>query len=165
MRLSARMRVAVVTLLALSSLSLAGCGAQIPADPSGTLAAVEGGTLRAGVTPNGRVMDVSDDEPSGSEADAIRAFADSLDADVEWTVGSEEALVRELENGGLDLIAGGLTDQTPWTDKAGVTRPYAEITAQDGRTLKLVMLVPLGENAFLSRLETFLSERAKAGAL
>ncbi|SDQ59027.1 transporter substrate-binding domain-containing protein [Microbacterium sp. cf332] len=152
-------------LVMLSSVALAGCGLSIPTDPSGTLASVEGGTLRAGVSPDGEWVQVDGDEPEGSEPDAIRAFADSLDADVEWTVGSEEALVRELENGGLDLIAGGITDQTPWTDKAGVTRPYAEATAKDGSTLKVVMLVPLGENAFLSHLETFLSERAKAGEL
>lgn len=154
-----------VLLLLSSPLALSGCGLTIPTDPSGTLAAVEGGTLRAGISPNGDWADVGGDEPQGREPDAIRAFADSLDADVEWTVGSEEALVRELENGGLDLIAGGLTDQTPWTDKAGVTRPYAEAIAKDGSTLKVVMLVPLGENAFLSRLETFLSERSTAGAL
>jgi ABC-type amino acid transport substrate-binding protein len=157
--------VGAVLLLLTSSLALAGCGLSIPTDPSGTLTSVEGGTLRAGVSPDGEWVQVDGEEPQGSEPDAIRAFADSLDADVEWTVGSEEALVRELENGGLDLIAGGITDQTPWTDKAGVTRPYAEATAKDGSTLKVVMLVPLGENAFLSRLETFLSERARAGEL
>lgn len=162
---SARSRPAVLAALVLATATLSGCGLSIPTDPSGTLAAVEGGTLRAGVTPNGDFVEVSGDTPRGIEVDAISAFADSLDAEVEWTVGSEEALVRELENGGLDLIAGGLTDQTPWTDKAGVTRPYAEATAEDGSTLKLVMLAPLGENAFLSRLETFLSERSTAGAL
>ncbi len=157
--------VGAVLLVLASSLALSGCGLRIPTDPSGTLASVEGGTLHAGVSPNGRWIEVGGDVPRGSEADAIRAFAESLDADVDWTIGSEEALVRELENGGLDLIAGGLTDQTPWTEQAGVTRPYAEVTAQNGEKLKLVMLVPLGENAFLSRLETFLSERATAGEL
>jgi ABC-type amino acid transport substrate-binding protein len=157
--------VGAVLLMLSSAAALTGCGLSIPTDPSGTLASVEGGTLRAGVSPDGEWVQVDGEEPQGREPDAIRAFADSLDADVEWTVGSEEALVRELENGGLDLIAGGITDQTPWTDKAGVTRPYAEATAKDGSTLKVVMLVPLGENAFLSRLETFLSERAKAGEL
>ncbi|MFZ8756195.1 transporter substrate-binding domain-containing protein [Microbacterium sp. HMH0099] len=114
--------------------------------------------MHAGVTPNGTFVRVDGGEPTGRDVEAIRAFADSLDAEVEWTVGAEEALVRGLENGDLDVVAGGLTDKTPWTNKAGMTRPYAEATLDDGRTAKLVMLVPIGENAFLSRLETFLDE-------
>lgn len=143
--------------LAAATLLLSGCGLDIPADPEGTLATVRGGELRAGVSPNGALLDVSGPEPAGAEADAIRAFAESLDAEVEWTVGSEEALVRGLEDGEIDLVAGGLTDQTPWLDKAGVTRAYREITDERGRQHKLVMLVPLGENAFLSELEVFLT--------
>lgn len=142
------------------SLLLGGCGVKIPADPSGTLDAVQGGVLRAGVTPNGEWVCLDGNEPTGSEIDALTHFAESLDADVEWTVGSEEALVRGLENGELDVVAGGLTDQTPWAHKAGLTRPYDEVTLADGSTIKLVMLVPLGENAFVSTLETFLTAEA-----
>ncbi|SDO39501.1 hypothetical protein SAMN04487848_0742 [Microbacterium sp. ru370.1] len=146
--------------LGLAVLLTAGCGIRIPADPEGTLEAVEGGTLRAGVSPNGDWIRLGDDQPAGTEADALRAFARAHDATVEWTVGSEEALVRGLENGDLDVVAGGLTDETPWTNKAGMTRPYAESTLADGSTVKLVMLVPLGENAFVSELETFLTAEA-----
>lgn len=135
---------------------LSGCGISIPTDPDGTLDRVRGGELRVGVSPNPGFIEVGGGRPSGAEIDAIEAFADHLDADIDWTVGSEEALVRALEDERLDLVAGGLTDQTPWIDKAGVTRPYAEVTAEDGETHRLVMLVPLGENAFLSDLETFL---------
>ena len=145
-------------------LALSGCGMQIPADPSGTLDAVRGGTLRVGVSPNeGFVASgiPADDDPMGPEVDLIEEFADSLDADVAWTVGSEEALVRQLERGKLDLVAGGLTDATPWVDSAGVTRPYTEVVDDDGTTLKIVMLTRLGENAFLSELETFLGDHAE----
>lgn len=140
------------------ALVLAGCGIHIPSDPDGTLDAVRSGVLHAGVTPNGDLIEVRGEEPTGDEAEAIRAFADSLGADVEWTIGSEEALVRALENHSVDLVAGGLTDRTPWVQHAGVTRPYRETTGESGETLKLVMLVPLGENAFLSELETFLAD-------
>lgn len=139
------------------TLALAGCSGTFPADPDGTLQSVEGGELRVGISPNGRLVQVDADEPTGEEVEAIRAFAAELDADVEWTVGSEETLVRGLEDGRLDLVAGGITDDTPWTDKAGATRAYREISDAEGRPLELVMLVPLGENAFLSELETFLS--------
>jgi len=146
--------------VAAASLLLGGCGVQIPTDPSGTLDAVQGGVLRAGVTPNGEWVRMDENEPTGSEIDALTRFAKSLDADVEWTVGSEQALVRGLEDGELDVVAGGLTDHTPWTNKAGMTRPYAEATLADGSTVELVMLVPLGENAFVSTLETFLTDEA-----
>ena len=151
-----------------SVLSLCGCGLTIPSDPSGTLDAVRGGVLRAGVSPNAPFVDVTgvDDEPTGTEptgteVEAIEAFADHLDADVEWTIGSEEELVRDLEDGELDLVAGGLTDETPWSDKAGVTRAYDDVTDDDGRVQKLVMLAPMGENAFISELETFLSRYSR----
>ncbi len=137
-------------------LLLAGCG--VPADPDGTLDRVTGGVLRVGVSPNGGFTMVDDGKVSGSEADLVAEFAASIDADVVWTVASEEALVRELEHGGLDLVIGGLTDETPWIDKAGMTRPYAEHTDERGETHKLVMLVPLGENGFLVELERFLHD-------
>ena len=151
-----------------SVLSLCGCGLTIPSDPSGTLDAVRGGVLRAGVSPNAPFVDVTGveeeptgTEPTGTEVEAIEAFADHLDADVEWTIGSEEDLVRDLEDGELDLVAGGLTDETPWSDKAGVTRSYDDVTDDDGSVLKLVMLAPMGENAFISELETFLSRYSR----
>ncbi|WP_460774375.1 hypothetical protein [Microbacterium sp. GXF7504] len=137
-------------------LASAGCGAHIPTDPDGTLDRVRGDELRVGVSPNAGFVEVDGDVPSGTEVRAIEAFADSLEADVSWTVGSEEALVRGLEDDRLDLVAGGITDDTPWVDRAGMSRPYADVTDADGRTRHLVMLVPLGENAFLSELETFL---------
>jgi hypothetical protein len=144
----------------ISVLSLCGCGLTIPSDPSGTLDAVRGDVLRAGVSPNAPFVDITagDAAPTGTEIEAIEAFADHLDADVKWTIGSEEELVRELEDGELDIVAGGLTDETPWSDKAGVTRSYDDVTDDDGSTLKLVMLAPIGENAFISDLETFLSD-------
>ena len=161
-----------------SVLSLCGCGLTIPSDPSGTLDAVRGGVLRAGVSPNAPFVDVTGVdaeptgteptgteptgiEPTGTEVEAIEAFADHLDADVEWTIGSEEELVRDLEDDELDLVAGGLTDATPWSEKAGVTRSYDDVTDDDGSVLKLVMLAPMGENAFISELETFLSRYSR----
>lgn len=150
----------IVALLMATALAVAasGCGIRIPADPDGTLAAVEGGVLRAGVSPNGEWVRVEPEGVAGTDVDRLRAFARSLDADVEFTVGSEEALVRGLKDGDLDVVAAGLTDATPWTADAGVSRPYAEATLGDGSRASIVMLVPLGENAFLSRLETFLVE-------
>lgn len=138
--------------------TLTGCSVQIPADPNGTLDAVRDATLHVGVSAHSGFVEIdSSGAVAGSEVDAVEAFADTLGADIEWTVGSEEVLVRGLENGRLDMVAAGITDETPWADHAGMTRPYAEAVLEDGTTHKLVMLVPTGENAFLTELETFLA--------
>ncbi|WP_229703278.1 hypothetical protein [Microbacterium murale] len=126
----------------------------VPTDPDSTLQQVSGGDLRVGVSPAEGLADVSTDAPTGPLVDLVDTFADSLDADVEWTIDSEETLVGMLEEDDLDLVVGGFTDQTPWIDRAGVTRGYTGIPGADGRSI--VMLVPLGENAFLSELELFL---------
>lgn len=135
-----------------------GCAVGIPRDPEGTLDRVSGDTLHVGVSPNSTFAQVDGGAVTGSEVDLVEDFAETIDAEIVWQVGSEEALVRDLEHHELDIIIGGLTDETPWTDKAGMTRPYDEVTDGRGTTHKLVMLVPAGENAFLATLETFLTE-------
>ncbi|KKX99476.1 hypothetical protein AAY78_01785 [Microbacterium sp. Ag1] len=136
--------------------SLSGCGVTVPADPDGTLSTVSGGELRVGTAPDGDLVHVDGGAPSGSIVDLVDEFASSIDAETDWTVASEETLVSMLEDGELDLIAGGITSDTPWVDKAGVSRGYTQIQGANGR--EIVMLVPLGENAFLTKLETFLDE-------
>jgi ABC-type amino acid transport substrate-binding protein len=135
------------------------CQVSIPADPDGTLESVTGSVLRAGASPNGDLVVVDGGEDvSGVEADIVEQFAASVDATVEWTIGSEEALVRGLDDGRLDLAVAGFSKETPWVEQAGVTRPYLDVETADGASRRVVMLVPIGENAFLSELETFLTE-------
>lgn len=136
---------------------LTGCGISIPTDPNGTLDSVTGGELRIGVSPDDGLVDVDGASPTGSLVDLANDFAATLHAEPTWTVGSEETLVGMLEADDLDLVIGGFTEQTPWLDRAGLTRGYGGIAGADGR--KIVMLVPLGENAFLSDLERFLDEK------
>ncbi|WP_314856402.1 transporter substrate-binding domain-containing protein [uncultured Microbacterium sp.] len=139
----------------LVALALTGCGVAIPADPDGTLETVRSsGVLRAGASPSDDVLRLEDGEPSGPLADLVEGFARQQGASVEWTVGSEETLVDQLEQGELDLVAGGMTDATPWVDLVSVTRGYSGIDGADGRSL--VFLLPLGENALQSALEAYL---------
>lgn len=140
----------------LATLLLSGCGVSIPSDPDGTLESVRGSELRVGLAPDGELVEDDDGVPSGSVVRIVEGFADSIDSEPEWTFATEETLVRMLEAGDLDLVAGGFTSDTPWVDKAGITRGYGGIPGADGRSI--VMLVPLGENAFLSTLETYLDE-------
>ena len=150
--MSARLRGALVAVA--MTTALAGCGISVPVDPDGTLQSVSGGELRVGVSVDEGLAEVTAGALTGPLIDVTSAFAESLDAEVRWTVGSEETLVVMLEDGDLDLVVGGLTDQTPWADRVGVTRGYRDIDGAEDRSI--VMFVPLGENAFLSELEEFL---------
>jgi ABC-type amino acid transport substrate-binding protein len=144
--------------VALLAILLTACGLQIPSDPNGTLDRVKGGILRVGVSVSGQLAAGVDGRFSGSEVDLVEGFARAQDATVEWTAGSEETLVTLLESGDLDVVIGGMTDETPWSEKAGITRGYPGIPFSDGRAL--VMLVPLGENRMLSTLEEYLDGQA-----
>lgn len=145
--------VATVMLAFLVAGALAGCGVSIPADPEGTLDDVTGGVLEVGVTPNAPYVDTNQQEPTGSEVELVSSFADSIGASVEWTEGSEQTLVALLEAGEIDLVIGGFTEDTPWSDRVALTRAYTQAEQTDGSSKGLVMLAPMGENAFLSALE------------
>lgn len=157
-------------------LALSGCGTAFPADPDGTLERARGGTLRVGASSNGDFVrippaagsssqggssqgsDIRDGEVQGSDAELVKRFAAHIGAHIEWVPGTEQVLAEELKHGGLDLAIGGLDDKTPWVTHAGLTRPYAETKDQRGNVHKHVMLVPMGENAFLLELDRFLME-------
>ena len=134
----------------------AGCGLSIPADPDDILARVTGTKLRVGVSPNPPWTELGETGPRGTEADLVKAFAQTLDAEVEWVVGGEEALIAALEHGELHLVIGGLTAETPWVEQVAITKPYAETRDARGERQELVMAAPPGENAYLLRLEKFL---------
>lgn len=138
---------------------LAGC-ATIPADPDGTLDRVRAdGVLRAGASPGGGLVRVDGDRVTGPEADLVADFAASLGAEVSWRVGGEEELVAAMERGELDVLAGGLTAKSPWADKVALTRPHAT-SEFDGGKVEHVLAVPLGENALLFALESWVDGRA-----
>jgi polar amino acid transport system substrate-binding protein len=102
---------------------LSGC--DIPRDPEGTLQRVRGGTMRVGVTEADPFVVLTGDEPSaGVEIALVERFADDIDADIEWTVGSAEELLAALEVRQLDLVVGGLTSTNPWSAQVTFTHPY-----------------------------------------
>lgn len=144
-----------------ASAFLTGCSGGFPADPHGTLERAQGGTLRVGVADNPPWTDTDTDsgrDPSGVEVDLVERFAESIDAEIAWMEAGESALVRELEHGALDLVIGGILDETPWAERAAVTRHYTETTSERGERERRVMLVRMGENALLVHLERFLHD-------
>jgi polar amino acid transport system substrate-binding protein len=147
---------------------LAGCGTSLlpddyPADPDGTLDRIRAdGVVRVGASPRPGWVEVGDGDPTGREPGLVEAFAESLGAEVEWTVTGEEDLVRLLEEGEIDLAVGGFTDTNAWVDKVGLTRSYAEVEVA-GTTEAHVMMVPMGENALQSRLERWLDDHSDEG--
>ena len=153
-------------LLLAALLVLSGCESNFPADPGGTLERARGGTLRVGASMNGDWVRInasgsgglSSNDVQGTEAELVKDFAARLGAEIEWVAGTEQVLADELKHGGLDLVIGGLDDKTPWVTHAGTTRPYAESRDGRGSLHKHVMLVPLGENAFLLELDKYLME-------
>lgn len=138
-------------------LGLTSCGITIPQDPEGTLEKVSGGILRVGVSENEQWVQLPPTgDPQGIEPGLVEKFADTLDATIEWVPGAEHELASDLFHGELDMAIGGFGADTPWVKEAGITRPYTETTDERGKTVKHVMLVPLGENAFLLELDQFL---------
>ncbi|SJN46091.1 hypothetical protein FM104_14555 [Microbacterium esteraromaticum] len=149
-------RVGMLTGLLFVAMLLSGCGLTIPTDPNGALDRATGSILRVGASLEPGLVERTGDELHGPLVSLTERFADSIDARVEWTVAAEETLVGELESGDLDLAIGGFTDETPWVDRVGITRGYSNIAGSDERSL--VFAVPLGENALLSKLESFLDK-------
>jgi polar amino acid transport system substrate-binding protein len=101
---------------------LAGC--QFPRDTADTLEEARGGTLRVGVTEHEPWVSLAGSEPAGVEVGLIREFAARLNAEVEYTSGSEEELVETLRRRELDVVIGGITDRTLWEREVAMTKPY-----------------------------------------
>jgi ABC-type amino acid transport substrate-binding protein len=143
-------------------LAAGGCSATIPSDPDGTLENVRGGTLRVGVSPNPPWTDLPggpDADPAGTEVELVEQFAESIDAEILWVPGGEEDLVGQLEHSELDLLIGGLTAKSPWSNKVALTYRYTSTTGPRGEKELHVMAAPMGENAFLVELERFLLDQ------
>jgi hypothetical protein len=143
-------------------LAAGGCSATIPSDPDDTLESVRGGTLRVGVSPNPpwtELPDGPDADPAGTEVELVEQFAESIDAEILWVPGGEEDLVGQLEHSELDLVIGGLTAKSPWSNKVALTYRYTATTGPRGEEELHVMAAPMGENAFLVELERFLLDQ------
>jgi polar amino acid transport system substrate-binding protein len=108
---------------------LAGC--QYPRDPQGTLDQVEGGTMRVGVIDDPPWASLAPDgEPRGVEPELVRQFAAELDAEIEWIEGPAADLVEAMRGFQIDLLIGGLTRDSRYSNDVALTRPYVDTEIQ-----------------------------------
>jgi polar amino acid transport system substrate-binding protein len=119
----------------------AGCGS-LPRDPKETSRRVEGGRLRVGLVENPPWVIRTEGEPAGAEVELARQFAREVGATPEWHWGGEQQHMEALEHYQLDLLIGGLTNETPWKKYVGLTSPYFES--------RVVVGVPASTPAFRS---------------
>lgn len=96
----------------------------LPRDPKDTLHHVQGGRLRVGLVERPPWVIRTNGEPAGAEVELIRRFAHEISATPEWHWGSEQTHMEALKEFELDLVVGGITDQTPWYKEVGLTSPY-----------------------------------------
>lgn len=139
--------------LSLLAVALAGCG--WPRDPERTGEHVQGKVLRAGVSENPPwVRYGPGGEVQGVEANLIRAIAADTGSQVQWVRGGESALMKAAKDNRLDLVAGGITQESPWAKELGAPRPYAEVAGE-----KHLVLTPPGENGWIVRLDRITRRR------
>jgi polar amino acid transport system substrate-binding protein len=80
---------------------------------------------------------IDDGEPQGVEVEIVKELAGERGAEIEWVRGNESELMQSAEAFELDLVIGGITEDSPWKDRVGMTRPYLEVTTR--------IAVPAGE--------------------
>jgi polar amino acid transport system substrate-binding protein len=132
----------------------------LPRDPEGTAARVRGAALRVGLVENAPWVVHGADGPTGVEVDLVRALASDLGATPQWTWGGEQRLLQSLADFELDVVVGGLTDDTPWSSDVGLTGDFLEERIVRGgatRTVRHVLATPPGENEWIARLDRFLA--------
>ena len=126
----------------------------MPKDPNGaTERILASHILRVGGTENSPWISFENGQAKGRDAELIQRFAAQMHARVEWSRGSESVLLRRLEDRKLDMVAGGFTSDSPWSDRLGTSRPYAG---------EHIVFTAPGENQLLLRLDTFLADQRQA---
>ena len=113
------------------------------------------GILKVGVIEHNPWIYEEDGKMRGSEAKLVEAFSETLGGAPEWDIYPEAVAIKKLKNNELDLVAGGLTADSPRHKQVGFTRPYLK-TGED-KINHHVLALQRGENAFLIELESFLA--------
>lgn len=133
-------------------------GCHIPDDVESTTERVRGGVLRVGYC-NSAPWAYGQDHPRGVEVELINELARQLHTTVHWFDGPESVLFEQLHRGQLDLVIGGVTDDTPWSGKVGLTEWYVQSRSPvTGEIQSHVWATPPGENQWLTLVDRFLQQ-------
>jgi polar amino acid transport system substrate-binding protein len=116
------MRVAPAAAGLLALLALLAC--DLPRDPERTLERVRARGIRAGLADAPPWAMRRAGAPAGIEVELLEELARRLGTHVVWHQGGLEAHLAALHHRELDVVAGGLTSDTPWKKRVGLTRPY-----------------------------------------
>ncbi len=125
----------------------------IPKDPEGSWEKIQKNGLHIGVVINAPFTLQKDSVYSGKEIELLQNFAKENKLQLVYETGNETDLTDKLENYEIDLLVGGFTKKSIWTDKVGLTTPYDN---EDH-----VILIPKGENKLLHFLESYIFKNKK----
>lgn len=106
----------------LALLPLLACG--LPRDPEGTLERVRREGIRVGLAEAPPWVALDGGSPRGVEVELVLELARRLGTRVHWHPGDLEGRLAALHERELDLVAGGLTAETPWAKRVALTRAY-----------------------------------------
>ena len=145
-----------ISFLAAATLAAWSC-TYVPRDSHGALERVRDGVVRVGVVEHPPWTVIDDGVVSGIEPQLLEAWASRLGARVEWRAGDLDELAEALHRRELDVLAGGLHQNTPYATKLALTQPYAESQDPHRKTRRLVLAVTPGESALLFALDQFVA--------
>lgn len=112
-------------------------GCTWPRDPKNTTETVRGGVMVVGLSENPPWVTRRGDAPGGVEVRLIEAFAELIDAEIEWRWGSMTEHLAALAQYELHLVIGGLTTSSPGIHTVAATQPFYET--------RIVIGVPPGQ--------------------
>lgn len=98
-----------------------------PHDLRNTLNEVRNNKLVVGVTEHPPYVEVRNGEVTGKEIDLINGFARQLNAEVEWITAPAEIVLLLLENGEIDIAAGGFNKDIVWKKRVHFVHPHDTI--------------------------------------
>ncbi|MBP5980525.1 MAG: transporter substrate-binding domain-containing protein [Halomonas sp.] len=103
-------------------LVLTGC--RYPVNIERPMADMQGGELNIGLSENPPWVINTEQGPAGLEVEIIQALAESMDATINWHWNSEGNLLAALSQYQLDLVIGGLTQDSNVNALAAPTKAY-----------------------------------------
>lgn len=103
-----------------------------PKDPNNTLEKAKQAQLRIGAMHAPPWVIIEGNTVTGTEAEIVQGFAQKIQTDIDWIIGSESELMSLLEAYELHIVIGGLTTASPWKQQVALTNPYSEVKIMVG---------------------------------